>query len=147
MGKWLSSLSSENKDFFFLAVIELFVFLCLLPLMFVGAGSWTLGWLAGGAVTLFNYFMLIRFSSSILDPENGDKKSATFFALAASFLRYALFGGLLLLSAICTYKSEWLNGFSAFNLFAVALSYLPLPIMLMCSNLLKAKKEEKETKK
>ncbi len=147
MGKWLSSLSDENKDFFILAVIELFVFLCLLPLIFVGAGSWALGWLAGGSLTLLNYFLLMRFSSSILDPDSGDKKSVTFFALAASFLRYALFGGLLIVAAISTYKSEWLNGFSALNVFAVALSYLPMPILLMCSHFLRAKKEEKRTNK
>ncbi len=141
MGKWLSSLSSEKKDFFFLSVIELFVFLCLIPLAFIGAGSWTLGWLVGALVTLLNYFLLIRFSSSILDPNNGDKTSVTFLALAASFLRYALFGGLLIIAAISTYKSEWLGGFSAFNVFAVALSYLPLPVLLLSSHFLRAKKE------
>ncbi len=144
MGEWFTSLSREKKDFFLLAIVELFVFLCLVPLMFVGAGSWTLGWLVGSLVTLFNYFLLVHFSASILNPDNANKSSATLLGIAASGLRYLLFGGLLILAGICTYKSEWIGGFSAFNVFAVALSYLPLPILLVITRLFSAKKTEKE---
>lgn len=147
MGEWFTSLSREKKDFFLLAMVELFVFLCLVPLMFVGAGSWTLGWLVGSLVTLLNYFLLIRFSASILSPDNAGKSSATLLGIVASGIRYVLFGGLLILAGICTYKSEWIGGFSAFNVFAVALSYLPMPILLMVTHLLMARKTEKEQSK
>ncbi len=147
MGEWFSSLSREKKDFFLLAIVELFVFLCLIPLMFVGAGSWTIGWFVGSLVTLLNYYLLVRFSASILNPDNANKMSATFIGIAASGLRFLLFAGLLILAGICTYRSQWLGGFSAFNVFAVALSYLPLPIVLVITRLFPAKKTEKEQSK
>ena len=147
MGEWFSSLSREKKDFFLLAIVELFVFLCLIPLMFVGAGSWTIGWFVGSLITLLNYYLLVRFSASILNPDNANKMSATFIGIAASGLRFLLFAGLLILAGICTYRSQWLGGFSAFNVFAVALSYLPLPIVLVITRLFPAKKTEKEQSK
>lgn len=143
MVEWFNKLSREKKDFFILAFIELFVFLCLLPLMFFDAGSWPLGWLVGGVATLLNYYLLVRFSAAIFDSNNGTKNSATILGLCSSFLRYFIFAALIVLSAICTFKSEWLGGFSAFNVFAVALSYFPLPILILTSHFLSAKKEEK----
>ncbi len=148
MRDWFNKLPIEKKNFFILAFIELFVFLCLLPLMFFNAGSWPLGWLIGGMATLLNYVLLVRFSKVILDPNSPAKGSTTLIGLVSSFIRYLIFAALIIFSAICTFKSEWLGGFSAFNVFAVALSYFPLPALILVSHFIAAKKEieSKETK-
>ena len=141
MANWYSKLTREKKDLVLLSAFEIIVFVCLCPLALIGYGSWTLGWLVGGAVTILNYWLMVVSSSIILNPDNGTKMSSTFLGLAAGGLRYLLMAALLVIGAICTYKSEWFDGFSAFNVYAIFLAYLPLPFLLLISHFVSAKKE------
>ena len=52
----------------------------------------------------------------------------------------------LVISAICTFKSEWFGGFAGFNFFAVAISYLPLPLVVMVNHFIASKRMAKENK-
>lgn len=145
MANWYSKLTREKKDLVLLSALEVIVFLCLCPLALIGYGSWTLGWLVGGAATVLNYWLMIVSSSVILNPDNGTKMSSTFLGLATAAIRYLVMAGLLIVGAICTYKSEWFGGFSAFNVYAIFLAYVPLPILLLITHLISTKKEGKKS--
>lgn len=145
MANWYSKLTREKKDLVLLSALEVIVFLCLCPLALAGYGSWTLGWLVGGAATVLNYWLMIVSSSVILNPDNGTKMSSTFLGLATAAIRYLVMAGLLIVGAICTYKSEWFGGFSAFNVYAIFLAYVPLPILLLITHLISTKKGGKKS--
>ncbi len=147
MANWFKKMSKNEKDLVCLVVFELFVFLCLCPLALINAGSWALGWLVGSIVTVFNFSTMIYNSNMLLDPESETKSSSTMLGIFYSFLRVFLFAGVLIVAAICTYKSEWFGGFRAFNVFAVALSYLPLPILLFISHYISSSREIKNKEK
>jgi predicted ABC-type exoprotein transport system permease subunit len=132
-------MKSEEKDFFILLAIAIIVFLCLTPLFFLSKGSWPLGWLLGSAVSLFAYWSIIKFTSSILSSDN-TKKASTIFGVVAGGARIFLYAAALIVSAICTFKSQWFGGFSAFNFFSTFIAFMPMPLVLIISNLIRNKK-------
>lgn len=144
MVKWFAKLSGEKKDFFVLASFGLIVFIFLIPLMFVGHGDWPLGWLWGTAIELVCYYSLMKFAISFTTEDPSNPKIMTYLF---SGLRYFLYAVGLVLAAICTFKSEWFGGWTALNFYATALAYLPMPIVITITHLIRNKKLIKETEK
>jgi hypothetical protein len=137
MVKWFVRLSAEKKDLFILSVFYVFVFLCLTPCFFLKHSEWPWGWLLGSAVSVFSYWSISQMPGMLLNRDPSAKKSVK--AVVFALLRFALLASALFIGAICTFRSEWFNGWNLINFFAVMLSYIPMPILLVVSSLIKAK--------
>lgn len=140
MVKWFAKLSSEKKDLFILVAVGLIVFVCLCPLFLISQGAWPLGWILGSAIDVVSYITIVKFTTGLLSADSS-KKGGVFVSIMTSGLRYFLYAAGLIVAAICTFKPEWFGGFAAFNFYACALAYLPMPIVILVSNLLRNKKQ------
>lgn len=145
MIKWFSKLNDEKKDIFILVSLGLIVFVCLCPLFLIDKGAWPLGWLLGSVIEVICYITILQLSAALTSSEV--KTSNTVKSFVGSIGRFFLYAVGLVISAICTFKSEWFGGFAGFNFFAVALSYLPLPIVVMVNHLISNKRLAQENEK
>lgn len=131
-------LSQEKKAVFWLLLIALVGFLLQTPLFFfydLKGYSYPLGWLLGSAVEIVSYLSILRFSRAV-SPQEGSSRGALSVALS-SILRFLLYGIVLVISAFCTFHSDWLGGFDAFNFFTSFGGLFPLPFVLLALGFLK----------
>lgn len=146
MVKWFAKLSSEKKDLFIIVAVGLIVFVCLCPLFIIFQGAWPLGWLLGSVIDVVAYITIVKFTTGLLS-NDPSKKAGVAISTLASGGRYVLYAAGLIVAAICTFKPEWFGGFAGFNFYACALAYLPMPIVVLVSNLMRNKKQVAEADK
>ncbi|MCR5078889.1 MAG: hypothetical protein K6B65_03085 [Bacilli bacterium] len=135
-------LSDEGKTLFWLILVDLVVFLGMVPFFFLSFIGLPLGWLLGSAIEIVCFLTMIKGSGFILDiaNEKNGRNRGRAWALVFAFLRFVLMVGGLVLSAVFTFKMEG----NYLNFFACAAGYLPLMIVAIVFNLLhKRKKDEK----
>jgi hypothetical protein len=143
MIKWYNRLKPEQKDLFIIALVAVVVWLCLLPLYLIKEGAWSNGWALGSAVALIGYFTLVKTLSKF--GAESQKTSSVAFTILFAGLRYILYAAALAVSAVCTFRPDWFGGFAGFNFFATALALIPTWAVLLFSNFVRAKKEEKSS--
>lgn len=145
--KW----DENQRAVFWMTILALVVFLGLLPLFFLGGDkgySFPLGWILGSVTEIVSFFSILHFSKTMFE-ENSSHKATIWSSLLAGGFRFFFYAAVLVVSAICTFRSSWFGGFDAFNFYATFLALLPMPIIVMISHLVdshrkiqKAKAEE-----
>jgi len=146
-----NAMDATHRAFWILLMIAGGVSLCFLPLCFFKSESgypyssllW--GWLLGSAIELLAYFTITMMSKSLFSKQGGHPVTTLITVLSAG-ARLLLWTIGLLVSAICTFKSEWFGGFRAFNFFTCAAAYLPMLFVVLLTQLHDAKKEDTVSK-
>jgi hypothetical protein len=132
MAKWFVKLSPNRKALFIMSVIALVVFIGLCPLFFIHNYenypyvAYPLGWLLGSAAELIAFVTLVRFSDSLFKDKDATHATSSMLAMGSAGLRIFLYAVVLVVSGICTFKSEWFGGFNAFNFYTTAAGLLPM---------------------
>ena len=132
------ALSSERKQLAWLIVVDLFVFVVLVPFFVLGLLSLSLGWLLGAVLSILTMLSMQYTSNSVF--KKSSKPSALAFTSLFFILRFTLWAGVLIVAAICTFRPEWFGGFDLFSFYTCAAAYLPMPIITVIFSL-KTKKE------
>ncbi|MCH3908910.1 MAG: hypothetical protein LKF75_04895 [Bacilli bacterium] len=137
MAQWYMKLNVQKKALFLMAMVALGGFLIMIPLFFLTTdsgyplGSLPLGWLLGSVIELLAYSTIIMMSNAITASQNKTTGMAAGLALGSHFVRFILYLAGLLISAICTFKSEWFGGFNAFSFYTCAAAYLPMLFIVL----------------
>ena len=131
-----------GKNLFILIVIAIIGALISLVFLVADNVGVLLGWLLGSAVNIFAYVSIYKGSASLL--AGGSTKRA-FLAVVWAFLRIALYAGVLFLAGFASFKWGTLShGYC--NLVSTALALMPTWIVLVCTALIRRKKEPTPTK-
>ena len=144
MVNFYKKLDKDHKGLFILAVIDIVIFILLLPLGFLHEDSgfkWlsvSMGWLLGSVAQLIAYGSIIFFSSIILNP-NIKSNALKAVAPLTFFLRFALYIIVLAVSAICTFKKDIFGGFDLFNFWSCAVPLVFLSFYTMGAKLIELK--------
>lgn len=112
--------SPEGKSLVILAFLTIVPFFAMLPLFFFHAddgyplGAYPLGWLLGSLAGLLAYWSMTFGARTLL--RKGDIPAGSLaLTIAFNFLRIFLYAAVLVVAAICTFRSDWFGGFNAFN--------------------------------
>ena len=141
-----NSMDATHKTFWILLMVAFCVSLCLFPFCFFKSddgypySSLLWGWLLGSAIELLCYFTIIIMSNALFAKSEGHG-AITGIAVLSAGARLFLWGLGLLLSAICTFKSEWFGGFRGFNFFSTAAAYLPMLFVVLLTQFHEVRKE------
>lgn len=132
-------LSPEWKNVVILACIGLIgaaasCFFILLPDIGIGA---PLGFLAGSLTSILAYYSIVYMSRNLLKARHNASNAAK--VVAFMLARYVLYGAVLFLAAMCTFR--WYNHF--FNFWFVFAGMMPLYPVLIIASLRRNHKEEK----
>lgn len=152
MMQWYKKLTSNKKCLLLLGVFDAFVFVCLIPFAFFSMdngywlGTLMLGWLLGSIAQLIAYVTIV-FTSKMLTTPNGTSATGTLMGAGGFFIRYFLYAAVLALSAICTFKSEWLLGFDKFNVFTCGAALVVLSFFVMIFKVIEMRGEADPVKK
>lgn len=144
MVNFYKKLDKDHKGLFNLAVIDLVIFVLLLPLSLLtedGGFKWatvSFGWLLGSLAQIIAYASIIFFSGIILNP-NIKSNALKAVAPLTFFLRFALYIIVLAVSAICTFKNELFGGFDLFNFWACVVPLVFLSFYTMGAKLIELK--------
>ena len=136
-----------KKTLFWLIVIYSFVFLATIPLYFFRSesgfkwGSINLGWLVGALVSILAYWMIARFSESVVAAP-GEKKGHVSMTLVGYGIRFLLYIAVLVVSAICTFKPEWFGGFDMISFWGAMPALVIMPFVTLITHLLALRRGE-----
>ena len=130
-------LNENQKTIFWLALIGAVVFVGLCPLFFFYENkgfSYPMGWLLGTGAEILSFWTIIKMSESVIptDPSVDPKPLRIIFFVALRFIIYII---VLVVAAICTFKSEWFGGFNLFNFWTVFAGLLPVQVCLFISHI------------
>ena len=132
--------SQEGKTMFWLLVVDLAVFLALVPFFLLSNIGLPLGWLLGAVVVAICYLSVIKGTGFILQQAsdaNGRNKGMA-MTMVFSLLRLLLIVGALVFAAFMTFKVE--GGYV--NFFTCAAAYIPLILVIIVFNLTRRKKKK-----
>lgn len=129
------SLPKSKRELVWIGLIDLIVFIILVPFFTIGLLKLSLGWLIGSIVAIVSHLMMNYSAKTILSDVNQSKKSGTLLAMVFFFARILLWAIVLVISGICTFKSEWFNGFDLFYFWTTFGAYFPATIVLLVSNM------------
>src|SRR5574344_1960454 len=147
MGKWFAKLTLNQKCLFVMGMVALIVFVFLCPLFFIHResnypmGAYPLGWLLGSVVELLAFVSMMYMSDGLFAQKDMGHPVASALAIGSASLRFFLYAGALLVSAICTFKSEWFGGFNAFNFYTTAAGLLPMLFVILLVTFIDLKHE------
>lgn len=127
-----------RKNVFVLSAFAILVTALLLPFCFFNLPGVPFGFLVGSIVSLIAYLTIVK-GSSLLLSGNGGAASAGLTVLFVT-LRLALYGGILVLAAFCTFR--W--NFAWLNFWGVFAGIVPMPILISVMEYLKRRKATKE---
>jgi hypothetical protein len=142
------STDSNFKALWIMIAVAIVVFVGLSPLFFFSSSdghslaAFPLGWLLGSAVEILAFLTMIHVSVSLLDSKNGNDAVAI-KSVVYSLLRLFLWTIVLVFSAICTFKSEWIGGFYWFSFYTVAAASLPMLFIVLATQFHFLRKKEK----
>lgn len=145
MAKWYLRLSPNGKTVFWLSVLGLFGFLVQLPLFFFvkedgyQLGAYPVGWLFGSLASIVAY-LTIGFMSKALTSTTG-KGGGVSLSLLTALVRGVLYFVVLLVSALATFRPEWIGGFHYFDFFTCFGAIIPMPIITLFVHAIEIKKE------
>lgn len=147
MGKWFAKLTLNQRCLFIMGALALVVFLFLCPLFFVHQennypmGAYPLGWLLGSVAEILAFVTLMYMSDGLFAQKDMGHPVTSALAIGSASLRFVLYAAVLLVSAICTFKSEWFGGFNAFNFFTTAAGLLPMLFVVLIATFYDLKHE------
>lgn len=104
-------------------------------------GAYPLGWLLGSIAEIGCFLTLVYMSDSLFSRKNSAHPITSTLALLSAGLRLFIYAAVLLVSAICTFKSEWFGGFNAFNFYTTAAGLLPMLVVVFLTQFFALKKE------
>lgn len=131
-------LPPAKKDFVLLCLFYAVIFVLLSPLFFLRHSEWPLGWLLGGAVSIFAYWSISKIPSLLLSK---DSQGLTISSMALMGGRLFLYAASLVSSAICTFRPEWFGGWNLLSFWAVVIAIIPMPFVVILSSLHENKKD------
>lgn len=137
----------NRKALFIMGIIAVLGFAGLSPLFFIhGAesnsypyGAYPLGWLLGSVAELLAFLTLMRFSDSLFAQKDPAHSLTSALAVGSAGLRILLYAAVLVVSGICTFKSEWFGGFNAFNFYTTAAGLLPMLAVVLITQFFELK--------
>lgn len=109
-----------RKELFWISIIDGIVFVILMPFFAIGWLKLSLGWLIGSIASIGS-FILINLPAK---EDWNDKKAKIIHIVLTYVVPIALLVILLIISGICTFKSDWFNDFDLFSVYTVVFSYL-----------------------
>ncbi len=109
-----------RKELFWISIIDGIVFVILMPFFAIGWLKLSLGWLIGSIASIGS-FILINLPSK---KEWDEKKAKIIHIVLTYVVPIALLVILLIVSGICTFKSDWFSGFDLFSVYTIVFSYL-----------------------
>lgn len=121
------NLNANDKCLLWMGIVFGVVLVLMIPLFFFTLEDGyplmaiPFGWILGSAAEIISFVTISWMSKSIANP-NAKGGSAIFSAL----LRVVIYAGVLLLSAISTFRSDMLGGFNYINFFSTAAGLLPM---------------------
>lgn len=123
-----------RKNLFILSAFGIFVTILLLPFCFFSLPGVPFGFLLGSIVSLIAYITIVKGSSLLLTGNGGAATTGLTFVFV--ILRFALYGGVLVLAAFCTYRWNfaWLNFWGVFS------GIIPMPALISIMELIKRHK-------
>jgi len=120
-----------------MVAIALIVFVFLVPLFFFHNaetnypyGAYPLGWLLGSVAEILAYYSLMYMSDSLFAQKDPNRPVTSLLAIGSAGIRILIYAIVLVISGICTFKSEWFGGFNAFNFYATAAGLLPMLVVI-----------------
>jgi hypothetical protein len=129
-------MDAVHRALWIMIAVAVVVFVCLCPLFLLKSEdnypyvAYPFGWLLGSVIEILAYLTIIKMSKSLLT-KKADHPVTMGLALLSGSLRMFLWASGLLVSAICTFKSEWFGGFNAFNFYTCAIAYLPMLFIVL----------------
>lgn len=148
MLNWYKGLSSNKKCLFLLGMLDIFVFICLVPFAFftTDSGYWLgtlmFGWLLGSVAQIVAFSSMILTSKAFTNPNT----PGALLGAGGFFIRYFLYAVVLVIAGICTFRSEWFGGFNAFNFFTCFSSLVVLSFFVAIFKFLEIRKESEPVK-
>jgi hypothetical protein len=137
MKRFYLGLNRDQKGMFWLVTISVVVFLALLPLYFFGLDKgyqYPNGWWFGSLIELLAYFTLISFTNRLTEQKSGNH---TGLMILNALVRPLCYLVVLVISAICTFRPAWFGGFDMFGFWTAFAALLPMPIVVLCTHLMK----------
>lgn len=135
---WYAKLSHEQKEFVWLAVIAIIGLIATTPLFFIDVPanySYFFGWLLGSVAELIGFASIVFFGNAMVKASQNPESKAGPLAALTGILRLAFYAGVLVISAICTFRKEWFGGFDAFNFWTCFGGLLPLNVVMIVFHL------------
>lgn len=125
-------LKEQEKILVWLLIFGVIGFVGLCPVFFFYQAkgySYPLGWLLGTIAEIIGWWSIMKMGDALL-PESGDPKDRRNPILFV-VLRFAIYFVVLVIAAICTFKSEWFGGFDAFSFWTTFVALLPAQIITL----------------
>lgn len=119
MAKWYVKLDRDHKTLFWIGMFAFAVLVGLTPLFLLhgfNGVSYPLGWLLGSVAGLLAVLSVFRLPKSVFSYGDSSKNVVLLW-----LFRIILYVFVLAISALCTFKSAWLGGYSAFNFYTAFL--------------------------
>ena len=144
--EWYRSLNKLQTELFWIGLVDFVVFVALIPFFTLGYLSLSLGWLLGSLISICSH-LTMNFSAKVILKDASGKAGGAMFSILFFFLRMFLWAVGLVISGICTFKSEWFNGWDLLNFWTCFAAYFPGTIVLIISNFRARKVEGREPSK
>ena len=147
--KW-KNWDENQKSLFILVTLGIFGFLVQIPLFLLhdgngfSYGAYPLGWLLGSFAEILAFLSMTYMVKTL--SKGGEKSSVALLIMGSFFLRFLLYIGVLIVSAICTFKPDLFGGFSGFNFYTCFAALLPLPVVTWIFHFLENKKSPEPKK-
>lgn len=139
MKKWYSSLNIEKKEIFWLVVVALLGLVATTPLFFIDIPhnySYFFGWLLGSIAEVFGFLTIVFMGNSMEESAKAGNSKSGILAAFTGIFRFLFYAAVLVVAAICTYRSHWFNGFDAFNFWTCFGALVPMQFVLFIFHLL-----------
>jgi len=134
------ALNERGKTLFWLVAIAVLGFFCLSPLFFlysIRGFSYPLGWLIGSLAGILSYLSISKQGNALSPSSSG----SVLLVIGLMALRILLSAAVLVVSAICTFKSDLWGGFDAFSFYTAAAAVVLMPIVVLIVAKLKKRGE------
>lgn len=122
-----------------LLVIAVVGVIATLPLCFVNipAGySYLGGWLLGSTAEMIGYASILWMGGAMISGAQNEQTGTTkALAPLTAMLRFLFYAAVLVISAICTFRSQWLNGFDWFNFWTCFGALIPMNVVVLVFHL------------
>lgn len=139
MKNWYLGLSYGKKQMLWLLIIAIVGVIATLPFCFldIPAGySYLCGWLLGSVVEMFGYASILWMGGAMMaSAQNEQTGTAKALAPLSATLRFLFYAAALIISGICTFRSEWFGGFNAFNFWTCFGALVPMNIVVLVFHL------------
>lgn len=133
MKNWYRKLSLDGKQIFWLAIFAALGLIITAPICFLNIDrsySYFFGWLLGSAAEIIGFCTILFMGTSFEEASKGGNAKGGAVAALFGIVRFFLYAVVLVVSAICTFRSQWFGGFDAFNFWTCFGGLVPMPFVL-----------------